>query len=441
MVFLRAAAQSRTSLVRSPAFQQGGRFSLAVAKGNSNPASTNFGSIRALATTTSSTSSSGGSNNGADERFGAGVAMAALLSAAIPIAMSSSSEPVTAVCQEGSKKELPINPFWPSGVDPKQVDALVEDCLGDPSINIRAIPDFLERQVYKSTIQLTLNFVYQALGQLHGTTILAHELELKRTVQKNKSNEKHLSQLRHDLDEEILDQIASRMLANKAINQSLIPDALEQELYRNCLKIIFRVLDLLSASFCISVCGHDFALSIEPSKDRHTVLEQLAQDAATGDAPPHKMSSTPVNTELLMEYAAQQAGIDIHEAEMKRSWYQRMMNPLEGGELFMTQLHASLYSLLLGIFDNVLEHTELDLLNETVHFDIRPLSEQERLARTMATTNVKKEAPSKRAYTPPSRPSSGGGGGGNEVALASFTMGVGVGFTLMAAVVALQKRS
>ena len=47
-----------------------------------------------------------------------------------------------------SAATLPGNPLWPSGVRPEIVEAYVDEILSDPSINIVAIPDAIERQIY-----------------------------------------------------------------------------------------------------------------------------------------------------------------------------------------------------------------------------------------------------------------------------------------------------
>ena len=340
-----------------------------------------------------------------------------------PTTAEKSTEPTTTTT---TPHVTPPNPFWPSGVDSKQVDALVEDCLKDPTINIVAIPDYMERQLYKSTIQLTLNLIYHVLGQLHGTSILAHELQLHR-LPLDKETEQQLSQLRNDLDEAVLEEMADRMLANKAVNQPLIPDALERQLYVNCLKIVFRLLDLLSATLAVSVCGHDFRLSIEPTQRKQLLTEQaqkvLDGSSAVATTTPSESRQhaicTPVDTDLLLAYASHEAGIDIHEGQTKRSWFSRLFQP-NFSQQFTAQLHASLYGLILGILDDLLTQTTLVLLNDGVQMDLVPVPEHVRLERLNQESADLEQAK-------PQQPSSDQG----YLPLASFTMGVGVGLCLM----------
>lgn len=121
------------------------------------------------------------------------------------------------------------NPLWPEGISEEDIDLLVEEILQDLTINIASVPDALERQIYCSTIVLCLNAVYQALSQLHGRNVLAgYCLQLGRLKAGHRTHdriEKHyLSLIRGDVDDDILEQDADRLLANKAINQRFLPD-------------------------------------------------------------------------------------------------------------------------------------------------------------------------------------------------------------------------
>jgi hypothetical protein len=59
-----------------------------------------------------------------------------------------------------------------------------------------------------------------------------------------------------NVNEEILETTAKRLLKNPAVNQRLLPDKIEKKLYLNCLKLVFYILDALSSSFRITVCGN-----------------------------------------------------------------------------------------------------------------------------------------------------------------------------------------
>ena len=151
-------------------------------------------------------------------------------------------------------------------VNSEDVETLVDDVLGDPSINIKSMPDYLERQIYRFTIQLTLNALYKALGGLHGREILGHELQVSRVSRQLDNIHGDLLRIGEDtsLHEDVLEAVADRLLENKNVNLQMVPDILERQIYANCLKIVFRVLDLLAASFKLTLCGHDIRLPLQP---------------------------------------------------------------------------------------------------------------------------------------------------------------------------------
>ena len=68
------------------------------------------------------------------------------------------------------------NPFWPSGASNKDVETLVDMVMKDKTINVLAIPDRLERQIYRTTILLVVNTFYENLAYYHGTPVMGHEL-------------------------------------------------------------------------------------------------------------------------------------------------------------------------------------------------------------------------------------------------------------------------
>ena len=305
-------------------------------------------------------------------------------------------------------------PRWYSGVNEAQVDALVEECLSDPSINILAIPDVLEGQVYKITISLVLGLIYHLLGQLHGINILAHELRLSRTPNKDPHHQQqHKAQLLHmksALDLSVLERIADRLLENSAVNQPLIPDFIERQLYINCLIIIFRLLDLISTSLTIRLCGHDFRLTMQPSKhnnkeyssssdsdnDEHDRLAAFAQAAESAvnlmeeDDEGFRRTrniafrrgpamATPINTELLRKIAERDHGLgDLNrsttseeDSEEKQDNNNNTQSGWGWGQVqFEIQLQTTIFSLVLGIVDDLLENTQVELLSELVRFDI-----------------------------------------------------------------------
>jgi hypothetical protein len=273
--------------------------------------------------------------------------------ATIPIALSTK-------CEETANE----NPVWPSGISKEDVDIFVDGIMKDPSMNISGIPDYIEKMIYTSTVRLTLNMVYSNLAQIHGCDLFAHQFQLRRYDEPNSAamQEEHLNQMRGTagIDEKILEEVADRLLANKAVNNILIPDFIERQLYLNCLKLVFRVLDTIAASFRITVCGHDIRLHFEPSSNTAVDRGALMKAAAS--------SLTKVDIEAVKAFA-RQAGVD--DVADDAGFVRRIFDPTR--KEFIAQLHASLYALILGILDDLLANTELELLSDRIRVDIVPL--------------------------------------------------------------------
>ena len=316
---------------------------------------------------------------------------------------------VAATSCESSKVE---NPVWPSGVSAQEVDALVDEILRDPTMNLPTVPDYIERQLYRSTIIMTMNTVYETLGQMHGEKFLGHRIHLER---KKISNGAYLQRgrLRHmsgDIDEQVLENMADRLLANKAINQSLIPDFIERQLYVSCIKLVFRILDMMANSFKLTVCGHDFSMKIEKNEFQ---LQQLA-------AANRVVSSlTEIDTEALQKYARNMGVQSSKVTDM--SWIQRMISAPQ--EELLAQLHSTLYALILGIVDDFFANTSIVLMNDSIQFDIVASdddSDEEDSLKRVATDDVKGSSEGESTF-----PSSSGPG--YSVLAATFTAGLGLG--------------
>jgi hypothetical protein len=309
----------------------------------------------------------------------------------------------TSQCEE-REKTPPITdrntqPLWPDGVSEVDVDALVDEFLKDPSINITLLPDAIEAQVYKSTILLTLNTFYSVLASLDGLPILAHEVQLTRKSKPpNAMPYEHLVQKSKTVNDKILEQVADRLLANPTINSPLVPDAVEREVYVNCLKVIFRVLMVIANSFRLTICGHDLLFAMEPAN-----LEQSAVTVSS--------SLSQVDMKLLQKFA-HEAGV-VETAPL--SWWDRLWIRRE----FVAQLHASLYGLILGVVDDILANTRIQILSDDIDLDIVPAKAKSKVTEASPTSKDEAEWSSRNEQVPAG------------FAAASFAMGFGVGVAFM----------
>jgi hypothetical protein len=313
-------------------------------------------------------------------------------------------------------KEAP-NPLWPSGISNDDVEALVQECLNDPTINIATIPDYLERQIYRSTILLTLNTLYQVLGGLHGSMMWGHELRLVKLPQDNemvKSNRIISLKDSVSIADDVLEQVVDQLMANTAVNQPLIPDVIERQIYKNCLTLIFRLLDLLTSSLQLQCCGHVVGLQIAPIVSGNPTVQAAAVQQATA-----------IDPAQVLAYAR---SLGVHPDEQvndaRRSFFDRFFRPVQTEML--AQLHATLYALILGILDDVLQHSQIRILSDTVVLDFVPVPPDVLAAKQQQQQQSSVDGTIDDKVVPPLPEQSS-----SALPLATFTAGLGMGMTLM----------
>jgi hypothetical protein len=275
----------------------------------------------------------------------------------------------------------PFNAVWPSGISDGDVEHLVEQVMQDSSIEIPLLPDAIERQIYRSTIKLCWNAVYHFLGDIQGKQLFGHEFRLTRwkardlmTTQKGIAQQYQAYQNTDTVDEIVLEMVARRLLDNKAINQRFLPDVLERKLYVNCLKLVFRLLGMMANSVRIVVCGHEIRLHLSKAT-ASAILTPAVQRVAS--------SLTHIDKFRLHEFALQ-AGIHDHELAgtfpnvtaplpQRHGWMERMVDRRQ--RALLTHVHAALFGLILGILDDLLANTSIDLLSDRITFDIVPATD------------------------------------------------------------------
>jgi hypothetical protein len=283
------------------------------------------------------------------------------------------------------------------GVNLQDVEELVKLCLHDPKINIGGIPDWIECQIYRATILFTLNGVYQALHDLEGKEFLGHQLIVTRVPRRQSRLQQEIWNIGQSTvdQEDVLEQVADRLLLNKDINQPLIPDALERRLYASCLKIVFRLLDLVAASFRLKVCGHEIQVHLQPSTDLNLpqyALQRAKQPnhLASNANAKRRNKTTSVNMQHMMQVAREMG----QQADQRRSFWQRWASPANNE--FVAQLHATVYCLVLGIVDDLLEHTEIQLLSDRLRLNLVPsLQSSSTVDNTTTQNTVTSKQPTK----------------------------------------------
>jgi hypothetical protein len=248
----------------------------------------------------------------------------------------------------GTKTSVPKNPLL-SGVSERDIQAFVQQVLDDPNLNVKGIPDVLEAELYRMTVRLVLNMVYSSIGAMHGAEFLAgHRIELKR--RRETADEAATSRLflkeNSGIDEAILEQVADRLLQNSAINYTAVPDFVERQIYGNCLKLVFRLLDTLANTFCINICGHELRVYFDPIKPSLVDLDRLTAITPAAAAATQSSKSR-INVEVLTAQLSSNTS-----------------------SVFQQQVLLSVYTLVLGIIDDVLANSEIKLLYDRVSFDV-----------------------------------------------------------------------
>ena len=243
------------------------------------------------------------------------------------------------------------------------IENYVDAILQNKDLNIRAIPDSIERVIYVSTVRLTLNAVYKWLSYLHGIRFLGHHLELVRNPsQQNAAAGLDFTHNSGKIDQASLEDMANELLANKSINQWWIPDHVERQVYMNCLKLVFCLLDKIADTLSIRLCGHELSLSFEPLSLVNAATASAALNAVSGGhTRDPKITVDPAYLKLLVEEAIQGS----KESSKFSMW---MLVPLYGQ--FINGLHTTLYSLILGIVDDLLQKTELNVLSERITINL-----------------------------------------------------------------------
>lgn len=294
------------------------------------------------------------------------------------------------------------NPLWPSGVSVDMVNEYVDQILADPDINIKSVPDSMERVIYVSTVRLTLNTVYEVLSWLHGTEVLGHRLVLDRLSVK--PDEKVLAlNLEHRLGRinvKVLEAMADELLKNKAINQWWVPDIIERQIYANCMRIIFTIIDGIADTMAFHMCGHSLSLRfepIDPETARKLVqryhgkgieIDEEALDAICDETMKESQEASPVPSFIsyLPGYGAFMKSLHktLCKLFMRESAEASIVNLSLIAPLISLSF-CSLDSLILGIIDDILSKTDLLVLDDRIRISVVPES---RYVTKQSTSNV-----------------------------------------------------
>lgn len=235
----------------------------------------------------------------------------------------------------------------PDQVDERAIQMLVDEIIHDKETNIFLLPDKIEAGLYRNTVRMTLNAIYNVLKGTDGQPfLLGHKFNL-RHYPASLGKTEAFQQVAHSnhVNMKILEEVADRLLQNKNINQPLIPDVLERQIYVNCLKVVMRVLDILRGSLRITFCGHSIGLTLE-NGDMHIPPDQSLRRASS--------IISKVSREDLLKYQQDSGLMEEH-----KGWFSFWGKQKRA---MMNQVHATMFGLVIQIVQDMLDSSTIELV-------------------------------------------------------------------------------
>ncbi|AUF82609.1 hypothetical protein TetV_527 [Tetraselmis virus 1] len=90
----------------------------------------------------------------------------------------------------------------------------------------------------------------------------------------NKPSSSLPNKIKHDnLSFEAIDDIVDDFMKDKAINQSWIPDVIEQTLYKNMLRLVLGLMARIVDGVSISFMGHKIVMDMTPNTEELVDVE------------------------------------------------------------------------------------------------------------------------------------------------------------------------
>ena len=167
-----------------------------------------------------------------------------------------------------------------------QICKITDAILANEQFNIKGIPDWLEKRIYAATVGIVYKLLVHYVNLLHGVKILNHELSLD--IKEETPPSALIQKMQMDpVNRDSLANFVDELLAEKAINITVLPDFVERQLYVNCLVILFQTLQCLAKSIHIDLAGgHRLSLDFNtnglcsgaPKKSRLCVVDEALLD-------------------------------------------------------------------------------------------------------------------------------------------------------------------
>ena len=117
------------------------------------------------------------------------------------------------------------------------------------------------------------------------------------------------------------------------------------------------MLAVIVHSFRITICGHDFGLSLAPHQFEESAMNAMA-----------KSSLSRIDIDQL-KALAEECGVPHDESEHMTEGFS-IWDRIWNRRPFMVKLHTCLYSLVLGILDDILANTKIRVLSDEITIDV-----------------------------------------------------------------------
>lgn len=153
----------------------------------------------------------------------------------------------------------------------EMVKHYVDKFIDNPRINIRLLPDFVERQMYINIIEMVVGIVQDALRTSHINVLgakITFNLEPVRVVSSSSSTPK--TSVEHDADatqkQDGVDHIIQGMVETymKENNIFLIPDVVERHFYTCAMRVVLGIMHEVLRTVEIEVFHHKLTASASP---------------------------------------------------------------------------------------------------------------------------------------------------------------------------------
>ena len=111
-------------------------------------------------------------------------------------------------------------------IDHKQVDALVDALLADPSFG-SIIPDYIEKMAYTMAVDEVLKTICDSVLSVHGTDVIGTHVRVKEKETKKFVFPKEAL----TIERRPIELLVEEMLKDPDINLSMLPDAIERKVW------------------------------------------------------------------------------------------------------------------------------------------------------------------------------------------------------------------